>query len=80
MTEEWLERLLASDEAKTAYLGAGDGIGVPWMHATVDMLRAYVRQGGDVLDGLGRILARVHSEKTQAFRDEVDRYNNRVSR
>lgn len=64
-------------EALKAYLGTGEGLdrlafGAAWFRAIVDLLRAHVRHGGNLLDGLIHLLLQEQVAKARAMRDEYD--------
>lgn len=62
-------------EALAACLGTSEGpnrvgFGTVWFGAIVDVLRAHVRQGGNLLDALVHLLAQEHAAKARAMRAE----------
>ena len=59
-------------EALKAYRGEDATFGAVWFRAVVDLLRAHVRSGGSLLDGLVHMLTYEHAAKTRAMRDECD--------
>ena len=59
-------------EALKAYRGEGMDFGSAWFRVVVDLLRAHIRSGGSLLDGLIHVLVHEHAAKTRAMRDDYD--------